>query len=1175
MAVQFVIGRAGTGKTRYCVEALAAASQADPLGPPLFWLMPEQATFMSEQRLMAAPGMAGSFRIRVLGFRRLCRFLAAELNLLLGPEISPVGRQLLLARAVQDCRSQLTAYQKVANLPGFLSSLDRTLREMIQCRQSAEQLRAAANRLRVEAQPSGTHIGESVLADKLQDLALLLESWDRVRPAGSIDAEMLPGIIENALVNDERLKDISLYTDAFSSISMMEIQLLSLLAKKANHLVITLLADPTSPVFGNPMAAPAPMGVFHRTEQLYQRLMRQFQLAGAIIEKPIFLHTAQRFIKSPALACLESQLFSSGKRQSGDVTSSDAIELVACQSPVEEVLCAGRRIRAMVAAGMRYRDIGVIVSDLTRYDRLINTTFAALDIPFFLDQRQSLKFHPLVDFLRSLTALIQNDFSRVDLLSLIKTSLTGITDTQAYNLENYFLAHGIERDNLESNWVWKQLPTDEEEDQPSAEELTRLNEVNATREQLRRCLEPWITLHAHAEQSLPVARFASTAMTVLESMQVGGIVEHWINQALGDKAPELAQIHQQAWSQCCDMLRQMSTLTVEYTLTLLEFSQLLHMLLENLTLGLIPPAVDQVLISSAQRSRHPELKAVLVIGALETLMPKAAAEDGMINDADRRRLKTILGDALNPDTAEDLMESSLFDYVAFTRAAEKLIISYPAADADGRKTSPSIYIARIRKLFAGISVQPLESADIHWPDFAALDELIRWVFLAIGDSNTEPSERFNSALAKTAQQWLANHADPVIRQRWQQALAAQNKAGITALPKDMGRFNLGPPVLSVSELETYATCPLKHFYSYTLHLHQRPEWQMDARNLGMMYHYALDLFYRSVIDGSLAWPDCTDAQFAETLCKAVEESTRTLSAEAIADALELQAIVKPMRRQLAIVLEAQRRAAQGNQLRPAATELRFGTFPHTDGAAAALPAIHLGKGNPSLELRGKIDRLDIDPARNAMLVDYKSGSKTFKFGLFVHGLDLQLVAYMLAVRRAVINGCGPMRPIGAFYYPLRPPELPAQWESDQKPLDATDSGYYKKCKPDGPFDNNAISILDSLVDAGQSSPWFKIALTKGGQPHGGSNGGLEHELFSAMLDFGLEKMQSMAQRIGEGNVAPLPYKAGNITPCSTCEFKSICPFDRQRGQYRNIDTNSKKAKAAFQENLHAESVAQR
>lgn len=1171
MAVQFVIGRAGTGKTQYCVDALAAASQAEPLGPSLFWLMPEQATFMSEQRLMAVPGMTGSFRVRVLGFRRLCRFLAAELNLPLGPEISPVGRQLLLARAVQTCRTELSAYQKVAHLPGFLTSLDRTLREIIQCRQNAEQLRAAANRLRHEAQQCDMSRGDLVLADKLHDLALLLESWDRVRPADGMDAEMLPGIIENALAKDQRLLDLSLYADAFSSLSMMEIQLLSLLANKARHLVITLLADPNDPVFSNPTAAPVPMGVFHRTEQLYQKLMRQFQLAGATIEKPIFLTAAHRFIRSPALACLESTLFSSAP-PSREAPSGGAIELMACQSPEEEVLCAGRRIRAMVAKGARYREIGVIVSDLTRYDRLINTTFSALDIPFFLDQRQSLKFHPLVDFLRSLTAVIQNDFSRADMLSLIKTSLTGITDAQACNLENYFLAHGIERDNLESDWAFKQLPSEEEDARPSAEDLIRLNEINATRKQLRLRLEPWISLHSSEAQSLPIARFASTIMTVFESMRVGKILEDWIDRAIADQTPELAQIHQQAWSQCCDMLQQISMLAVDHKVTILEFSQLLQMLLENMTLGLIPPAVDQVLISSAQRSRHPELKTVLVMGALETLMPKAGAEDGMINDFDRRRLKMILGDALKPDTAEDLTDASLFDYVAFTRAAEKLIISYPAADADGRKTSPSIYISRIQALFGDISVRPLESADILWPDFAALDELIRWVFLTIGDSRTGPSGPSHITLAQTAQQWIANHVDPVVRQRWHQAVAAQNKFAIPPLPDDLGRFALGPPVLSVSELETYAMCPLKHFYSYTLHLRQRPQWQVDARNLGMMYHHALDLFYRAVINGSLAWPDCTDAQFAETLGKAVEDSTRALSAQAIADALELQAIAKPIRRQLAIVLEAQRRAARGNTLRPAATELRFGSFAYSDDASPALPAIPLGGQTPSLELRGKIDRLDIDDAGHAMLVDYKSGGKTFKLGQFIHGLDLQLVAYMLAVRGAFLNDRGPLHPIGAFYYPLRPPELPASKEADPESLSTTDSEYFVKCKPDGPFDNNAITILDSLVNAGQSSPWFKIVLTKAGQPDGRSGKGMEPKLFSAILKFGLEKMQSMAREIGAGNIAPMPYKAGKLTPCSTCEFKSICPFDRQRGPYRTIDTNSKNAKTALQDNLPIESV---
>lgn len=1175
MAVQFVIGRAGTGKTQYCVEALAAQSKSDPLGPPLFWLMPEQATFMSEQRLMAMPGMAGSFRIRVLGFRRLCRFLAAELNLPLEPAISPIGRQLLLARAVQLCGDQLTAYQPVANLPGFLARLDCTLREIVQGRQNAERLRAAAAMLRDNAQRTGATTGEAVLAGKLHDLALLLESWDRVKPTGFMDGEMLPGIIENALGSDDRLRDTSIYVDAFSAMNLMEIRFLGLLARKAKQMVITLLADPESPAIVNPGFAPSPMGVFHRTEQLYQRLRRQIQLSGAVMENPIFLHTAHRFTRSPGLAHVESQLFTGGRHHAGRIPSDHAVELRSCQSPEEEVLCAGRRIRALVTAGLRYRDIGVIVSDLAGYDTVIRTTFMTLDIPFFLDQRQSLKFHPLVELLQRMTTLVDHEFSRSDILSLIKTALAGVNDADACILENYFLAHGIERDAMDSDWTWDQLPADEQMGDPSPMDQTNLNRINAVRRTLRRTLEPWITLAANSERPKPVSRFAATLLKLLENLGVSTVMEQWIDKALLDGFPELAQIHEQAWSQCRDMLHEMSALPETHTQTQSGFSDLLRTVLQNLTLGLIPPAMDQVLISSAQRSRHPELKVVMVIGALETLMPKATAEDSMLNDADRRQLQPIFGDSLNSDTAEDFMEAEFFDYIAFTRASEKLLISYPAADADGRATAPSIYISRLTAIFNNLSVQSLESTDIRWHDFAALDELIRWVLLAIRNSSAGAPDAGNPATVQTAYQWLSTHADPVIRQRWQQAAAAQNRQNLAPLPAELGRFGLGSSVVSVSELETYAACPLKHFYSYTLRLRERPEWQMDARNLGIMYHQALDRFYQEVIGNRLPWPQCRDEQFHQALANAIEKSTQNLSADVLAGALELQAVIKPMQRQLAIILEAQRRAAGVNKLRPVATELRFGTFPHTDPAVPALPAITLlADRGTTIELRGKIDRLDMDPAGNAMLVDYKSGGKTFKIGQFIHGLDLQLIAYMLAVRGQAIHGHGPLEPIAAFYYLLRPPELPVEPEPDEKPLAITDSGYFKNCRPDGPFDNDAIAVLDSSVDSGQSSAWFKIALAKGRRPHGGRNGGLDHALFSAMLDFGLEIMRLLAKSMRSGNVGPWPYKAGQATACSTCDFKSICPFDRQRGQYRLIDTGGTNARAMLLSTIQGQTVEQ-
>ena len=1160
MAVQFVMGRAGTGKTRFCVDALSAASHADPLGPLLLWVVPEQGTFMSEQRLVASASLAGSFRIRVVGFRRLCRFLAEELHLPLGPELSPIGRQLLLARAVQRCRGNLIAYHQVAHLPGFLATLDRTLREIMQAGQSSQDLRAAAERMRSGATQRSDHIGAGVLADKLQDLAWLLESWDSVRPVGAIDADMLPGIIENALVNDRRLHNIRIYVDAFSSMSVMEIRLLSLLAKSVQEMSITLLGDPASPVFTNPAAVPEPLGVFRRTERLFQRLMRQFQLSGVVVEKPIFLRTPHRFARAGALVHLESQLFTSRQHRTPPVSSQNAVTLLSCASPEEEVLCAGRKIRLLAAGGMRYREIGVVVSDLGRYEKLINTIFPSLDIPYFLDERQSLKFHPLIELLQALAALIQNNFARRDLLSLVKTSLTGITRSDAYNLENYLLAHGIERDTLKSDWTWEQLPTENDGNRPTAMEAEILNSVNAARNKLHRALEPWITLHSDPQQSRPVAQYAQAIITLLGSMRVAPIMEQWIAQATAQGAIEQAQIHQQVWSQCSEMLQEMTRVKLEHTQTSSEFFELLQTVLENLTLGLIPPAVDQILISSAQRSRHPELKVVLIMGALETLMPKAAAEDSMINDADRRRLEPIFGDALNADTSQDFIEAAFFDYVAMTRPSEQLLISYPAADAEGRKTAPSVYIARLRDLFTDVHIQQLESTDIHWPDFSALDELIRWVLLAREDVGLGRSQRANGLSAEAAQQWLNAQTDPAIAQRWHHALDSKKRRHIAPLPRDLGRFACGPATISVSELETYAACPLQHFYSYTLRLRARPEWQIDARSLGLMYHHALDLFYRAVINGSLAWPDCERADFEKALTKAIAESTENLSAHAIADALEIQAIVKPLHRQLAVILEAQRRAAQGNNFRPAATELRFGSFSNResaagDSAAPALPAVTLDPANGSLELRGKIDRVDLDPAGNAMLVDYKSGGKKFNLGKFVHGLDLQLVAYLLAVRNATLNGAGPLHPIGAFYYPLRPAEIPVHPAPGEEPLNANDPAYYKTCKPDGPFDNLAIPSLDSRVQRGTSSDWFKIALKQDGMPHAGRNDGLNHPLFSAMLESGLTTMRSITRCMEDGNIAPSPYKTGKLIPCSTCEYKSICPFPRQGGPFRNLDTN--------------------
>ncbi len=62
MAVTFVIGRAGAGKTKWCLDRIVEAIRKDPLGPPVYWILPRQATFIAQRQLATATGLGGYFR---------------------------------------------------------------------------------------------------------------------------------------------------------------------------------------------------------------------------------------------------------------------------------------------------------------------------------------------------------------------------------------------------------------------------------------------------------------------------------------------------------------------------------------------------------------------------------------------------------------------------------------------------------------------------------------------------------------------------------------------------------------------------------------------------------------------------------------------------------------------------------------------------------------------------------------------------------------------------------------------------------------------------------------------------------------------------------------------------------------------------------------------------------
>src|SRR5207247_10751367 len=97
MAARFVIGRAGTGKTRHCFDAIVAAMRAEPLnGPPIYWILPKQATFSAERELTTQSGLSASCRTRVLSFELLGEEVLESCGGAAVPPVPALGRQRLI-----------------------------------------------------------------------------------------------------------------------------------------------------------------------------------------------------------------------------------------------------------------------------------------------------------------------------------------------------------------------------------------------------------------------------------------------------------------------------------------------------------------------------------------------------------------------------------------------------------------------------------------------------------------------------------------------------------------------------------------------------------------------------------------------------------------------------------------------------------------------------------------------------------------------------------------------------------------------------------------------------------------------------------------------------------------------------------------------------------------------
>ena len=127
--------------------------------------------------------------------------------------------------------------------------------------------------------------------------------------------------------------------------------------------------------------------------------------------------------------------------------------------------------------------------------------------------------------------------------------------------------------------------------------------------------------------------------------------------------------------------------------------------LANLTVGVIPPVLDEVLIGAIDRARNPDLKFALVLGVNETIFPAAPNSPAILTNADRDELAVPLG----PDLREQISRERFYGYIACTRASEKLTVTFSRHNADGKTLNPSPFIAQLQKIFPALEIEEFQN----------------------------------------------------------------------------------------------------------------------------------------------------------------------------------------------------------------------------------------------------------------------------------------------------------------------------------------------------------------------------------------------------------------------------------------------------------------------------------
>lgn len=1130
-------------------------------------LVPDQFSLQAERDAFFYLDKTGLMDLAVVDFSALGHKILKEAGGPVPPLIDKYGRHMLLTRILEESDDALKIYKGVCGKNSFVERVNMLISEMKRSEVSVDMLREVSESLE----------DSSFLKYKLKDIVTLFSLYEEAIAGKYLDSEDYITFYGDKMLGSSlvAVSDVWVYGfDTFTPKNMLVLERILKTARSLNIVMTWEDAAKTPPErsakvdAGDPsqsgdaawsgdagfLAADDREDLFSLTGYVIRTLTEMAEDLNEEVTCTAIPGPAKdnlwRKLQSPQPEDLQSSLTH---------TAADRGRITAvCTSNIyaEADRAAAYILQLVREHGYRFGDIVVVCNDTGLRSGVIRRTFVRWGIPVFIDQKRKVIQHPVVGFLLSLLEIIGSGYRDSAVMQLIKSGFLGLVEEEQDALENYVQQFKIR------GTLWKK-PFSRMGDNYTAEDLNRFNEL---REQVVSVIETArdrIGKYNTAGEKIR-GLYGFLADDFMMEDRIEAMAKAQQEAGFLDGAAETGQ----SWNVICRIFDQIVETVGEERLSGRALRQIVEAGLAEMEIGIVPVNPDSVLVGTMQRTRVGRVKALLVLGANEGLLPLQKTDEGLLSEREKAVLEEM---DLEFSRTEDMVkqEERLAIYRTLSQPEERLYVSCSRIDETGGELRPSAVFRELENF-----LQSRAESD----DSVVLGDLedgeVTEIAVSPKGAISYLTDAFREYLedGKLDEDWLyaglwyGSH-EPEEMERIRRGMEFDNEQNALGgqLADALYRGDRRAIEASASRLEKYSGCPFAHFISYGLRPEDLRVFEMGPREIGDIYHecimklsqrltagedsfQGLDAVPVAITDPDSRWMKITQEECREEIRRILQEETGTyregLLSSGRNESYRTERIVDICSRVAWAMIGQVRRG-----------RIREMYFEQPFARGAQLPPIRVTAGEHEVLIKGKIDRMDVlempeheDGLETAVrIVDYKTGGDSVDVEHFRRGYKLQLMLYLKAATQKQ-----EVKPAGVFLFKIREIDADADARTVVPGEVAAEERMEDAYKLEGIVldDMDLIDAMDTEI--GGASKVLPIKYVKKNGSYSGSSGGYlfsreEFDELSAQVD---QQVERICREISNGKIDIRPKKEtkkdmeGNYrTSCKYCSYKSICMFD--------------------------------